>query len=156
MNWDAFGRLVFRSVAAVALGLLMGGCSTFNRDWRAAASQPAPRQGITGAWEGVWRSEVNGHHGKLRCLVTASADANYKARFRARYSQVMSFSYTVPLRVEPGENPFQFTGGAELGWYAGGSYRYEGKASPTNFSSTYRSKYDHGTFQMTRPISERN
>ena len=38
-----------------------------------------------------------------------------------------------------------------LGWLAGGVYHYEGRADATNFFSTYTSKYDHGTFQMTRP-----
>ncbi len=34
---------------------------------------------------------------------------------------------------------------------SGGVYHYDGDATPTNFFSTYKSKYDHGTFQMTRP-----
>ena len=32
-----------------------------------------------------------------------------------------------------------------------GNYNYDGKASPTNFFSTYKARLDHGTFQMTRP-----
>jgi len=49
---------------------------------------------------------------------------------------------------------WQFQGDENLGWLAGGVYHYEGRVSPTNFHSTYRSKYDHGTFEMGRPQAE--
>jgi hypothetical protein len=64
---------------------------------------------------------------------------------------MLSFGYTVPLQVEPATNGFKFSGQANLHWYAGGIYKYEGHADATNFFSTYSCKYDHGTFQMTRP-----
>ncbi len=61
------------------------------------------------------------------------------------------FSYAVPLQFEQRDGVWQFTGEENLGKMAGGVYRYEGHVSPTNFFSTYQSKYDHGTFQMRRP-----
>jgi hypothetical protein len=64
-------------------------------------------------------------------------------------------SYTVPLSVEPQDSGSRFRGEADLGWLAGGVYRYEGHATATNFFSTYECKYDGGTFRMTRLLPER-
>jgi len=105
--------------------------------------------GLEGRWEGQWLSDVNGHHGKLRCIVKKEGDI-YPARFHAKYQKILSFGYTVALKAEPFENGFKFRGEANLGALAGGVYYYQGHADTTNFSSTYSCKYDHGTFQMQR------
>jgi len=142
-------------VSAVALlfatVLLGGGCSTFDRDWKKAAAAPAPTTELEGRWEGLWHSDHSGHEGKLRCLVVKMEDGDYRARFHAVYQKVLTFVYTVPLTVERTTNAFTFSGEANLGWLAGGVYRYDGHAEATNFFSNYSSKYDYGTFQMTRP-----
>ncbi len=129
--------------------LLVGGCHTFNHDWEKAAPQPATDD-LQGCWQGVWVSDVTHHTDQLRCVVTKNADG-YHARFHAKYHKVLSFGYTVPLKVEGGPVAFKFSGDANLGLLAGGMYHYEGHADATNFFSTYSCKYDHGTFQMTRP-----
>ena len=131
--------------------LLLCGCSTFNRDWKEAARQPLAPDSIEGRWEGKWLSDANGHTGKLRCLLSRESDSRYSARFRATYWKVFRFSYTVPLRFEQRDGLWQFTGEENLGKLAGGVYHYEGRVALTNFSATYRSQYDHGTFQMRRP-----
>lgn len=96
-------------------------------------------------------SDVNGHTGKLRCLLSAEDDNRYRAHFRATYWKVFRFGYAVSLQFEQRDGGWRFTGEEDLGKLAGGVYRYEGQATPTNFFSTYRSKHDHGTFQMERP-----
>lgn len=96
-------------------------------------------------------SEVNGHNGELRCLISSKTNNEYAARFRATYMGFLNFSYTVPLQVEAHDGGWEFTGEEDLGKMAGGIYHYVGTATPTNFSSTYESKYDHGTFEMSRP-----
>ncbi len=149
-------RAIRRLLGLLLLGLAATGCSTFNRGWKAAASAAAPPNDITGRWEGTWRSDVTGHHGKLRCLVAHLEGGDYQARYRAKYLRIMSFSYPVRLKVAAAEHGFRFNGEADLGWYAGGLYQYEGRASATNFVSTYKSKEDHGSFQMTRPASKKN
>jgi len=131
------------------------GCSTFERDWQATGQvRVGTNSTITGRWQGTWRSEVNGHNDQLRCLMTPLTNGLHSARFHAKYKKGIfrfSFSYSVPLQVRRTNDAFQFEGEADLGWLAGGIYRCEGSATVTNFFSTYRSKYDHGTFQMTRP-----
>jgi hypothetical protein len=96
-------------------------------------------------------SDINHHTGELRCVVTKREDGMYRARFHAKYNKVLSFGYTVPLKVEPAADGFHFSGEADLGWLAGGVYHYDGHADTTNFFSTYSCKYDHGTFKMGRP-----
>lgn len=131
--------------------LLLCGCSTFNRDWKKAAEKPAAANSIEGRWDGTWLSDKNGHTGRLRCLLSRETDARYQARFRASYWKVFRFGYTVALEFEQHDGAWSLTGDEDLGKLAGGVYHYEGHATPTNFFSTYRSKYDHGTFQMRRP-----
>ena len=131
--------------------LLCCGCSSFNRDWRKAAQQPTPTDSMEGRWEGSWKSDANGHEGKLRCLMSRQDDAHYSARFHATYAKTFHFSYTVPLQVQEHIGGWEFNGEENLGKLAGGVYYYEGRAWPTNLHSTYRSKYDHGIFELRRP-----
>lgn len=140
-----------RWTCALALALLVCGCSSFNREWKRAGKQPAPTNSITGRWEGLWLSDVNAHTGKLRCIVTHQTNDLYAARFRATYKKILRFSYTVPLTVNASSAVWHFRGEEDLGALAGGVYRYVGSATTTNFHSTYDSKYDRGTFEMHRP-----
>lgn len=147
--------LIF-GTAAVGLLLLATGCSSFSRDWKAAAQKPAPTDDITGAWDGQWLSDRNGHRGRLQCLLTKQQNNTYSARFKARFWKIFTASYTVPLQITPGTNQnFQLEGDSNLGKLAGGVYRYSGEATPTRFNTKYTSKYDHGTFKMERPQPEK-
>ncbi len=141
-------------LAIALLALITCGCSSFNREWRQAEKTPVALGSLAGRWEGHWLSDVNGHNGNLRCLITRSNEHEYAARFRATYWRVLRFSYTVPLQVEPHDGGWRLRGEADLGRTAGGVYRYAGTATPTNFHSTYDSKYDHGIFEMKRLMGE--
>ena len=136
-------------LVGIALMLLFTtGCSSFHRDWRKAAkTKPV---GIEGRWEGTWTSDASGHKDKLRCLLTPISEGSYEARFHAKYRKVLSFGYTATFTGRQPNDVFYFSGDADLGRLAGGVYTYEGRVSPAKFFSTYNSKYDHGTFQMTR------
>jgi hypothetical protein len=136
-------------MVSALLVFLLSGCSSFTRDWRAAAQTPGSTNDLSGRWEGSWISEVNRHEGRLRALVTKKSDMVYEARFHAKYMKILSFGYTVDLEARHDGAAFNFTGSANLG-SLGGVYHYAGEAGGTNFQSTYSSKYDHGTFQMKR------
>jgi hypothetical protein len=132
------------------------GCSSFNREYRQALTQPVPREAISGPWQGRWLSHYNGHNDELRALVTRIDASHYDVKFRAKYKKGITFhfGYTVRLETLPATNGVVVFRGAEnLGALAGGVYRYEGHATPTNFFSTYRSKHDHGIFEMQRPTA---
>lgn len=126
------------------------GCS-FSRAWSKASKEPTPTNDITGRWEGKWLSDRNGHNGRLRCVVTHDETGQYQFHYHAVYWKILRAGYQVKLDVQREGDNFILKGNSDLGWLGGGVYDYEGKASPTNFFSTYKSKYDHGTFQMTRP-----
>ena len=141
------------TVAAAILAMLClasSGCSTFNRDWKRVGTAARP-SGVEGRWEGTWTSDANGHSGALRCLLEKVSEEKYRARFDSTYKKVLHFKSTVLLHGTNDVAGIRFDGEAKLPWWAGGIYRYEGKATATNFFSTYNNKYDHGTFQMIRP-----
>jgi hypothetical protein len=139
------------SFLLVAATLLGSGCASFNHEWKQVGQYPTPSNTIEGRWQGVWVSAVSGHTDALRCVITRTEVGGYRARFHAKYRKVLSFGYTVPLTVASTNLQYAFHGEANLGWMAGGLYHYEGLANATSFHSTYSCKYDHGTFQMTRP-----
>ena len=135
------------------------GCSTFNYEWRQAAKRTTPPDNITGRWEGRWISKATGHEDKLRALITSVDTNHYDVKFHAAYKSetfkfiTVHFGYTVRMETRPGTNKgVAFHGSENLGVLAGGLYTYEGNATATSFFSTYKSKYDHGTFQMKRPV----
>ncbi len=145
-------KMTIKNVLVAAVVIIgLSGCSSFHRDWRKASATPALAGSIEGRWQGSWVSGVNRHQGRLRCLVSQLDRGHYQARFHAKYRKILSFGYTVLLAVEEHDGACKFQGGADLGRLAGGQYQYEGTATPANFFSTYRSQYDHGTFQMMRP-----
>src|SRR5438067_10071331 len=124
-------------ISVVALGLVLttflgSGCASFNHEWKKAAENQISENGLPGRWQGTWHSDANDHSGKLRCVVTKTDDAMYRARFHANYMKILSFGYTVALKTEPITNGFSFSGQADLGRLAGGVYHYEGHAETTN------------------------
>ena len=130
--------------------LFVAGCSGFGREWKNAALRPEPARALAGRWEGHWMSQQNKHNGKLRCIVTVSTNDVHIARFHAKYWRILSFGYTVPLRVQSSNGVYRFEGEADLGSFAGGVYRYAGTVAGTNWNSTYQSRADHGYFRMSR------
>lgn len=134
--------------AVVAAVLLLSGCSlTFHRHWNVA---PVPPDSIEGQWEGLWKSDVNGHTGRLRCIVTRIADDQYRARFQAVYWKLFRFTHTVVLETRETDGSHTLHGSANLGWWAGGEYKYEGETTATEFTARYESSRDHGVFEMRR------
>jgi hypothetical protein len=134
-----------------ALICVLTGCSSFNKEWRAAAKAvPAPNS-IEGRWEGEWRSEQNGHHGMLRAVVTKASTNTYRAHYKATYKSILHFSYVATLHGAETNGVVTLEGDADLGKLAGGVYTYKGTANSAKFESTYKSKYDHGQYEMNRP-----
>jgi hypothetical protein len=142
-----------RKLALVSLLAFITGCSSFNRQWKSALAQPHSDPDISGAWEGRWLSDRNGHTGKLRGILSRGEADQYKARFHATFWKIFHATYEVPLKYEEKNGEVLLSGEADLGKLSGGVYQYEAKATGAQFFSTYKSKYDHGTFEMKRPES---
>ena len=131
--------------------LLLAGCSSFHSEWSKAAKEPAPAHDITGCWEGTWQNSNNTHQDRMRAILTRVNDTEYGAHFYAKYKKIFSFTYRATFQGTWAEDEFRFHGEEDLGALAGGVYNYEGRASPTNYYSTYSSRYDVGTFTLQRP-----
>jgi hypothetical protein len=140
-----------RIALLVTMVLLVSGCSSFNSEYKTALSQPIPTDDISGPWEGRWLSDKNGHTGKLRAVLRETSAGEYDAHFHATYWKVLRASYRVPLKVDQTGIRTTLSGESDLGLLSGGVYTYEAEATTTAFFSTYKSKYDHGTFEMKRP-----
>jgi hypothetical protein len=143
-------------VVLVASSLMaLSGCatSTFERDWKTAASYANAADDISGCWEGTWESHVNGHHGKLRAIVTRQGADTYYMQFKATFLGVVPFKFALPVYVTENGGVYALQGEADLGWLAGGVYTYSGEATPCDFVSSYCAKNDHGVFRMTRKVS---
>lgn len=130
------------------------GCSTFQRDWDGLVQDPgvetSVKTGLAGQWEGTWLSDANGHGGGLRCIIAPDETGTLIARYHATYGGFLTFEYDMPMRVQKDGDTYRFASEADLGWLAGGRYKYEGTVVGDEFLSTYRSKGDHGTFRMQR------
>lgn len=163
MRFSSFDSVVRPRVLTAAMMLaflvLLAGCSRFEKDWRAAAVPSQTKStSPAGRWQGTWKSDVNGHTDELRCLISSGKGDSFTARFHARYRRGLfrfSFQYSVPLHVERTSAGWKFSGDADLGWLAGGVYRYSGSVSNEQFHSTYDSRYDRGVFDMRRVESGR-
>jgi hypothetical protein len=137
----------------MVLGLLStlgGGCSSFDRQWKAQHLSPASTDPMVGRWEGRWRSEPSGHQGRLRCLIdpVAGKPGHYQATFQARWGGIFTFHQPAVLTVQGQEPVTRFSGDCDLGSW--GVYRYDGTVQGRDFSATYTTANDHGTFAMTR------
>jgi len=142
--------LLLLPLLVVACVATMTGCSTFERDWKALADRPVSESAMEGRWSGTWVSDVSGHGGGLRCIITRTENDTLHARYRATYGAGLTFEYDMPMTVEREGETFRFAAEADLGWLAGGRYTYDGTVVGDEFTSTYRSKSDHGTFRMMR------
>ncbi len=132
---------------------LCTGCSTFEKAWEEASKASTTGEGwaggLAGRWQGTWLSEVNGHEGVLRCILSPEPNGQYLARYHATYGGAFTFSYEVLMAVEREADTWKFRGSADLGWLAGGVYTYVGQVKAAELFSTYASKSDQGTFRMT-------
>lgn len=145
-------KILVKTFACLLLLLSMTGCANYERAWRHARVQsPAKPGAVTGAWEGTWLSDVNGHTGRLRCLVTQKNQQEYEFHFKATYWKLFRYSYLVTLPVTHNSAGYTFSGDEDLGYLAGGIYHYDGTITGTNLNATYSCKFDHGTFTLSRP-----
>ena len=147
-NGSLFRRLFIISVLLLHVTSSVG-CSTYHREWTQARQRPL--NGFEGAWDGQWISDVNGHKGRLRCVIEPVSKTQYRAKFKAHYWGILRYRYTALLDVATTDAAQTFKGDANLGYLAGGVYSYEGSSTSTEFHSTYKRRYDHGRFELKRP-----
>jgi len=145
------------SLVAACGALLLGACASFDRDWQAAAARPVrAADRVATAWDGKWTSEKhrlpNGTAagGRLRCIFTRQDATHYRARFHANWL-CFATGYEATFTTRPRSGGIDFRGEQDLGAIFGGVYRYEGRVTRDRFLARFASRYDHGTFAMSRP-----
>lgn len=106
---------------------------------------------ISGPWIGTWQNTNNTHGDQLRAVIRRTRLDQWQVHFHAHYGRLLTFAYRATLNGDESNGVVRFTGEENLGWLAGGTFRYVGEASSTNFFSTYENNYDSGTFTLHRP-----
>jgi hypothetical protein len=156
-------KAIVRLAAIFSVLIVLAGCSIgYNRKWTMSAAETVahPPKDLSGAWEGTWRSESDGHTGRLRAIATRvpgsstqspAYDFRYEATWRKVLKACISARHTVtaPYPKRLGDI-VHLTGEKDLG-VLGGVFRFTGTATPRTFHADYSSKWDNGVFEMNRP-----
>lgn len=72
---------LLRIVPLALAALAAAGCCSFEKEWRDAdACCGCGDDPLAGRWEGTWESHVNGHHGRLRAIITRAGPASGSGR----------------------------------------------------------------------------
>jgi hypothetical protein len=138
------------------LCMILSACSgNYEKRWRQTLNSLQP--GISGAWQGHWKSHRNGHEGKLRCIVTPlkTAPTTYRFDYHATWAKVLRASFTIECATKSSPNGvWKVSGKKDLGSLFGGEFSHDAEirpASPATFKAQYQSALDQGVMEMTRP-----
>ncbi len=131
----------------VGAALALAGCTSFETKWAAAVRVPSLASDPLGAWVGTWQNTNNTHGGALRAILERKSETNYAATFHATWGN-QSGSFTTRLKGTRDGDSLAFEGRKRLLFFL---IRNAGQVNPTNFVSTYESRFDNGTFTLRRP-----
>ena len=146
-----------KRIAVLGLLLAAGCSSAYDRAWE-EAGHPAHASSailVEGRWSGLWHSDVTGHEGALRCMLTNTPNSGANAWYHATYAWWIfpfSFEYVLPMTIEHSvDGGARVRGSAELGcWVSSGLYEYEGRFDGDTFVASYNSGFDRGVFRLKR------
>jgi hypothetical protein len=127
------------------LAPLVTNCRGFHEAWESAPS-PDASDALSGRWDGSWKSDANGAHGPLRCVVTRLDADRWRATFHATFGRILKACYETEF-VASGA---RFQGTSDLGTFGGGVYEYTVDINADEFVAAFRSRTDRGTFHMRR------
>lgn len=139
----------------ILLTALLGSCApgyhaAFKKE---AALLPDPPVSPEGAWQGSWKSDTNGHHGPLWCIVrpTPGKAGSHDFRYRAGWGIVRFGNYTHTTPTTRNQDGTLLLNGAMTLPAGLGTYKVKGTLTATTFDATYSSKHDRGTLTLRRP-----
>jgi hypothetical protein len=132
----------------VLLGLGQG-CSSFDRQWKAAERSRAPSDSVAGRWEGQWLNHPQGTSGRLRCVIQPAGDGGeYRVYYEFERWRMFTQRSVATLSPQQTNDVYHFEATADLG---GGLYYYRGQIVGSHFAADYRRDVqDYGRFEMTR------
>ncbi len=104
---------------------------------------------LAGQWRGNWKSCKSGHRGKLNAQFYRLDEMHVRAKFTGSFAKVIPFRYRPVLTIAHEEPGLMILEGNKKLPLVGNFY-YTATVSATGFSATYRSRRDHGIWQMSR------
>ncbi len=138
--------------------LLLASCSSYSGDFGAETKKfnqsTKPASTPSGPWKGTWKSEVNGHHGPLWCVVSQDKvdPSLWNFRYRAGWGILKFGDYTHQLQANLDRRTSNLPLKGKMTLPKNfGTYAIEGVASPINFNVRYHGNGDKGTMTLTRP-----
>ena len=169
-------RSFFSPLALLFVALTLSSCVSpkFERAWKGAAAlgasggneaaatsrlsgQTARQPVLPTRWQGRWHSDRHNSGGRLRAVVQPLTDGQAEIFFEAGWHGFTT-AYPVSLSARRKGNAYQLSGEHDLkSCVGGGVYSYTGSLQADQFSASYDSKYDTGTFLLTpapRPKTE--
>ena len=147
-------QMKFRSLSllmtAIVLVVALSSCGTsFRSDWNAARAKDYRAGGIEGAWEGFWLSAVNGHAGKLWCVIKEGSSNERTFDYRATWKRILSAGFSAKHQLVRKGSATSFTVDHPIGSL--GTFHAEGTITADKFSACYEAAGDRGTFELRRP-----
>ena len=99
---------------------------------------------------GTWQNTNNSHSGKLWAVVSRESETNYSAHFHATWGN-HGGGFATHLTGQWDGGTYMFEGKKRI---LGFLIKTRGLATSTNLFSTYESRFDNGTFTLTRPSGD--
>lgn len=146
---------ILRFLMLLCLAPLWVSCTGLPRGWKEARDRPS-QNGPSGAWQGTWKSGVNGHQGKLRCAVFPRGPGRWEYRYRATWAKVLCAGFTVECegaRQEDGS--WIVEGERDLGRLFGGVFSHTGTVKGDQLRAEYRAAIDRGLLELQRVPPEK-
>ena len=99
-------------------------------------------EAVTGPWTGTWKTDSNGHEGKLRCLVTPSeSEGTYDFRYHATWFKILRGGYKASFDVARDSGGYTVEGNKDLGFF--GEFEHTGRISGDRFDGKYSNQQIH-------------
>lgn len=103
---------------------------------------------LSGKWKGSWRSEKSNHEGKLRAKLVRRDANHYRATFSGTFMRILPFRYAVTFQAVEQDGNVYLSGSRRLPMF--GAFHFDAESDGSHFHAFYRSRNDHGTFQLYR------
>lgn len=137
------------------LAAFLASCSgvSYDRQWKAAQSRASSVSSPEGCWEGTWKSDVNGHEGKLRCIVTSkdAARSDYEFHYHATWAKFLTGTFSVICHADRQKDAtWKVSGSKDLGAIFGGVFHHEATISPVKLQAKYSATLDRGRMELSR------
>lgn len=111
---------------------------------------PAAAQDLSGHWQGCWSSQCSGHQGRISASFCQINDCQVKAQFKGTFARIIPFRYNATLQIVHQEPGLMVVSGSRKLGPLGGTFSYQATITEGQFSATYSSGRDRGTWNLSR------